>query len=457
MVTGGWLIVIFLIAIAILLITIIKFKVNAFIALLVTTIGTGLMVRMPVSDISKVIGNGFGNTLGSIGVIIGLGVMLGRFLYEAGGIEVIADTFLKRFNGSKSRIAVAMAGFITGIPVFGDVVHIMYAPMVRVISKKTKVSIVSLCCATVCATVATGAMVIPTPNPMAVAENLQLDYGVFFLYAALAGLFGTIVGGLGYGRFLDWQDRKNHHEYAFEDIEDFEKESRTSTAGRKVPGFGVAVSILLVPIMLILFGSFGPMILPEGGTLVKILNFVGDKNIAMLIGVIYAALVSLPYLQKPVGDVMNDAAGQVGLVLLITGSGGAFGKMLQSTGIADFIATSLSQFHIPVLVLCFIIAQILRCAQGSTGVALITTSSMFAPLIAASGISPVLCGIAICAGGIGLSLPNDSGFWAINRFYKISVEDTIRAWTIGGFITGVAALVFVCILSVFQAHLPGLL
>ena len=152
MVTGGWLIVIFLIAIAILLITIIKFKVNAFIALLVTTIGTGLMVRMPVSDISKVIGNGFGNTLGSIGVIIGLGVMLGRFLYESGGIEVIADTFLKRFNGSKSRIAVAMAGFITGIPVFGDVVHIMYAPMVRVISKKTKVSIVSLCCATVCAT-----------------------------------------------------------------------------------------------------------------------------------------------------------------------------------------------------------------------------------------------------------------------------------------------------------------
>ena len=209
--------------------------------------------------------------------------------------------------------------------------------------------------------------------------------------------------------------------------------------------------------MLILLGSFGPMILPEGGTIIKILNFIGDKNIAMLIGVIYAALVSLPYLQKPVGDVMNDAAGQVGLVLLITGSGGAFGKMLQSTGIADYIATSLSQFHIPVLVLCFIIAQILRCAQGSTGVALITTSSMFAPLIAASGISPVLCGIAICAGGIGLSLPNDSGFWAINRFYKISVEDTIRAWTIGGFVTGVAALVFVCILSLFQTHLPGLL
>lgn len=457
MITGIGLIIVFFIAIAILLVTIIKFKVNAFIALLVTTVGTGLMVKMPVAVISKVIGDGFGNTLGSIGVIIGLGVMLGRFLYESGGIEVIADTFLKKFNGQKSRIAVSMAGFITGIPVFGDVVHIMYAPMVRVISKKTKVSIVSLCCATVCATVATGAMVVPTPNPMAVAENLHLDYGVFFLYATLAGLFGTLVGGLGYGKFLDWQDRKNQHEYAFEDIEDFEKESDSVVGRDKKPGFGVAVSILMVPIVLILFGSFGPMVLQEGSLLVTLLEFIGNKNIAMLIGVIYAALISLPYLKKTVGDVMNDAAGQVGLVLLITGSGGAFGKMLQSTGIADFIASSLLQFHIPVLVLCFIISQILRCAQGSTGVALITTSSMFAPLIAASGVSPVLCGIAICAGGIGLSLPNDSGFWAINRFYKISVEDTIRAWTIGGFITGVAALIFVCILSMFQAHLPGLL
>ena len=453
MVTGGWLIVIFLIAIAILLVSIIKFNVNAFIALMVTTIGTGLMVRMSITDISSVIGNGFGNTLGSIGIIIGLGVMLGRFLYESGGIEVIADTFLKKFNGKKSRIAVAMAGFITGIPVFGDVVHIMYAPMVREISKKSKVSLVSLCCATVCATVATGAMVIPTPNPMSVAENLHLDYGVFFLYAALAGLFGTIVGGLGYGSFLDWQDQKNHHVYDFDDIEEFDEQVVTE---KKLPGFGRAVSILLVPIFLILLGSFGPMVLPAESTVTTWLNFIGNKNIAMLIGVIYAAIISKPYLRKTAGEVMNDAAGQVGLVLLITGSGGAFGKMLQATGIADYIATTLSQYHIPILVLCFIISQILRCAQGSTGVALITTSAMFAPLIEASGVSAVLCGVAICAGGIGLSLPNDSGFWAINRFYKMSVQDTIRAWTIGGFVTGVAALVFVCILSMFQAYLPGL-
>lgn len=456
MVTGGVLIVIFLIAIAILLVSIIRFKVNAFISLLVTTIGTGLMVRMPVSDISKVLGNGFGSTLGSIGVIIGLGVILGRFLFESGGIEVIADTFLKGFSGEKSRIAVALAGFITGIPVFGDIVHIMYAPMVRVISSKTRISIVSLCCATVCATVATGAMVIPTPNPMAVAENLHLDYGVFFLYAALSGLFGAIVGSLFYGKFLGWQDKKNHHFYDFTDLETQSGEASTAPSGEKHIGFCMSVSILMVPIVLILLGSFVPMLAPKG-PLTAFLIFLGNKNISMLIGVIYAALISMPYLKKPVGDIMNDGANQVGLVLLITGAGGAFGKMLQSTGIADYIASTLTGFHVPLLVLCFVIAQILRCAQGSTGVALITTSAMFASLIAGSGVSPVLCGIAICAGGIGLSLPNDSGFWAINRFYKLSVPDTIRAWTMGGFVTGLAVLAFICFLSLFQAYLPGLI
>ena len=132
-------------------------------------------------------------------------------------------------------------------------------------------------------------------------------------------------------------------------------------------------------------------------------------------------------------------------------------KVLQETGIADYIAVSLSQFSIPILLLCFLISQIIRCAQGSTTVALMTTASILGGTIVASSVSPVLCAIAICAGGIGLSLPNDSGFWAISRFFKISVQDTIRGWTVGGFIAGLSALAFVSILSLFQNFLPGLM
>ena len=452
----GWgLMAAFLIAIALLLILIIKFHLNAFIALLTTTIATGLMVRMPIKDITSSITNGFGSTLGSIGVIIGLGVMLGRFLFESGGTDVMADTFLRKFGSKRSRLAVSISGFLTGIPVFGDIVHIMYAPMVRLISYKTSVPIISLVTAMTVSTVCTGALVIPTPNPMAVAEQLQLDVGVFFLYALITGFVGSLVGGVLYGGWIDKHDKKIKFVYDFKDLEEDEKMLETAKNSNRI-SFGKAISILLLPILLILLGSFGSLLIKDGIAL-TIISFIGNKNIAMLIGVIYAALISKPYLKKSVETVMSDSAAQVGLVLLITGSGGTFGKILQTTGIADYLSQTLLGFHVPVLVLCFIISQVLRCAQGSTGVALITTSSMLSSTIAASGISPVLCGIAICAGGIGLSLPNDSGFWAINRFYKISVPDTIRSWSIGGFIAGVTCLIFVCILSIFQGVLPGLL
>ena len=214
-----------------------------------------------------------------------------------------------------------------------------------------------------------------------------------------------------------------------------------------------SLSILLVPIILILLGSFIPLVLGKDNLVVPLFKFLGDKNVAMLIGVIYAALISKSYINRSISDIMNDAADQIGLILLITGAGGAFGTVLQATG----IAVSLSQFSIPILLLCFLISQIIRCAQGSTTVALMTTASILGGTIAASSVSPVLCAIAICAGGIGLSLPNDSGFWAISRFFKISVQDTIRGWTVGGFIAGLSALVFVSILSLFQNFLPGLM
>ncbi len=450
----AYLLVVFGIAMAILLVSIIKFKANAFIALLLTAVGTGLLTGMQTSQISTVIGNGFGSTMTSIGIIVGLGVMLGRFLYESGSIEVIADTLVGKFKGQKSRIAVGLAGFITGIPVFGDIVHIMYAPLVRAISKKSNVSLVSLCSATVCCTVLAGAMIIPTPNPLAVAANLELDYGVFFLYALFAGLFGSIFVMI-YSKWLDKHDTKLGITYDFSD-EDLEMKTVQTKNGKKIPFVG-ALSILFVPIFLILIGSFVPMSLSSDLLFTKICSFLGNKNISMLIGVIYAALYTKPYREKSAASIMDAAAGQVGLVLLVTGAGGAFGKMLQATGIADSLANTLAGFNMPLLVLLFIVAQILRCAQGSTGVALITTSSMFSSMIASSGVSPILCGIAICAGGIGLSLPNDSGFWNINKFYKISVQDTMRAWTVGGFIAGLGALLFCCIIQPFQAVLPGLI
>ncbi|MGF7011016.1 GntP family gluconate:H+ symporter [Lachnospiraceae bacterium PF1-22] len=455
-VTGPLLMGIFILAIVVLLILIIKFKLNAFVALLVTAFATGILVNMPLNEVAQTVTDGFGGTLGSIGMVTGLGVMLGKFMFESGGIESICNRILGVFGDKKSPIAVALSGFITGIPVFGDVVYIMFAPMLRVLSKKTKISMVTYACAISVATTCTFALVLPTAPPLAVAETIGIDIGIFFFYALISAFVGMIVGGILWGKVLDKQDKKNNHFYSFEDLDE-EEEQIEKKSSKELMGAGKALSILLVPIILILLGSFVPLAVGADSPIMPVISFIGNKNFAMMCGVIYAALISRKYIEKTATDVMTEAADQVGLILLITGAGGAFGKILQATGIADYVAGSLSQFSIPILVLCFLIAQIIRCAQGSTTVALMTTAAILTSTIAASGVSPILCSIAICAGGIGLSLPNDSGFWAISRFFKISVTDTIRGWTIGGFIAGLAILVFVSVLSLFQGVLPGLM
>lgn len=458
MVTGPLLIGIFILAIVALLLLIIKFKLNAFVALLVTAYATGVIVNMPLADVSSTITNGFGSTLGGIGLVTGLGVMLGKFMYESGGIESIANKILKSFGEKRAPHAVALSGFITGIPVFGDVVYIMFAPMLRVLSKKTKISMVNFACAISVATTCTFALVLPTAPPLAVAEELGIEIGIFFFYALISAFVGMVFGGIIYGGFLNKQDQKNNHFYTFDDLDDeVAATENKKNDGRPRMGAGKALSILLVPIILILLGSFVPLALGSDAAIVPVIKFIGDKNFAMMCGAIYAAVISRKYIEKAVTDIMSEAADQVGLVLLITGAGGAFGKILQATGIADYIAGTLSSFSIPILVLCFLISQIIRCAQGSTTVALMTTAAIMSSTIAASSVSPILCAIAICAGGIGLSMPNDSGFWAISRFFKISVTDTIRGWSIGGFIAGLSILIFVSILSLFQNFLPGLM
>lgn len=454
MVTGPLLIGIFILSIAILLLLILKFKLNAFVALLMTSFGTGLLVNMPLTELTQTVTDGFGSTLGGIGMVTGLGVMLGKFMYESGGIDSISNKILNAFGERKAPVAAALSGFITGIPVFGDVVYIMFAPMLRVLSKKTKISMTTFACALAVATTCTFSLVLPTAPPLAVAEELNVEIGIFFFYALIAAFVGMAAGGIGYGYFINYLDHKNHHFYTFDDLE--EVSVTKEETGEKM-GALKALSILLVPILMILMGSFVPLIFGTDAAAVPVFEFIGNKNFAMMAGVIYAAIVSRKYIQKTATDLMTEAADQIGLVLLITGAGGAFGKVLQATGIADFVAGTLSGFHIPILLLCFLISQIIRLAQGSTTVALMTTAAIMSSTIAGGNVSPILCAIAICAGGIGLSLPNDSGFWAISRFFKISVKDTLRGWTMGGFVAGIAVLLFVSVLSLFQNILPGLM
>lgn len=464
------LMVVFLISIAVLLFCIIKIKLNAFVSLLACAYGTGILALLTypagtapekfasLSDVSSTVTSSFGGTLGSIGIVTGLGVMLGMFMYESGGIDNIVDNVLKLVGPKRSPYAVAVAGFITGIPVFGDVVYIMFSPMLRVLSRKTGHSMAAYACVISIATTCTFALVLPTAPPLAVAAAMEINVGIFFFYALVSAFIGTICGGIIYGSFINKQDQKAGKTWDFSDL-DAELAKNAKNAGNKPKmSAGAAMSILLVPIILILVGSFAGLLIEDKESMaIKVLGFLGDKNVAMTIGILYAAFISRKYLPRSITDIMAGGADKVGLILLITGAGGAYGGILKACGIAGLITSTLQGFNMPILIMCFVIAQLLRIATGSTTVALTTTAAIVSVSTASSGVSPILCAIAVCAGGIGLSLPNDSGFWAISKFFHLTETDTIRGWTLGGFVAGVSILIFACILSLFQGILPGLM
>lgn len=223
------------------------------------------------------------------------------------------------------------------------------------------------------------------------------------------------------------------------------------------PSTTLSLSILLLPILLILIGSVMNMFLPKGTGVSRFFGFIGDKNIALLIGVLVAMISLKKYIKRSMNEVIITAVGSAGMIFLITGAGGAFGKVIQSSGIGDYFVTVFTQFNMPIILLGFILSQILRSSLGSTTVALVTTSSILGPVVANMGGSGILVGLAICAGGVGLSLPNDSGFWVVSRYANISVQDTLKSWTFGGSIAGVTALIIILILSLFTGVLPGLL
>ena len=462
MITGYGLLIAFAISIIILLVSIIKFKINPFLALLLTSILTGFLVRMPINEMSSTISNGFGNTLGSIGIVIGLGIIFGNILSESGATESIANGLVSKTGSKNSALAICVSGFLISIPVFMDAAFVIMMPIVKYVAKTTKKSLLVFICALGVGTIVGHALVIPTPGPLAVAANVNANIGAFIFYSIIVAFPAALAGGWVYGKVFEKypvyegeEVSKNLVKVATNNDEEFV----TSELEEVVkPGFGVSMVALLFPIVLILLANVLNMALPEGSSVADISSFLGDKNISLLLGIIGSLALLRKYIAKNLGDIVIEAAESAGLILLITGAGGAFGNIINSSGIGNFLVETMSGLNISVIVLGFILSALLRVSQGSTTVALVTTSSILGPALIGTGASPILVGLAICAGGVGLSLPNDSGFWVLSRFGELSVKDTLKSWTVGGTIAGFTAFAMVLLLNFINSivALPGL-
>ncbi|CAG9622724.1 GntP family permease [Sutcliffiella rhizosphaerae] len=455
MLTGNGLIIGFIIALILLFVLIIKFKWDAFVALLVVAIGLGLVSAIPARTVPIVIAEGFGATLTGVGILIGLGIIFGQFLASSGAIEKIANSMLRAFGVKKSPYALAATSVTVAIPVFFDAAFIILHKLVYSLSLKTRISLATLVAILAIGLIVSHSLIIPTPGPLVVADQMGTDIGVFFLYGLLVAIPATLVGGVLYGKFIGKRiptgDKLN-------DVVEDLNETVETTNRKEIPTW-LAYAMLALPIVLILSNTVMNNVVFRGNQeafIPTLFAIIGDKNSALLISVIVAIFVLKPFIKESTADVMKHAFEASGMILLITGAGGAFGKVVQETGLGDLIINVMQGLNMPALLLGFVFAQILRASLGSATVALVTTATILGPMAVDLGVSPVLLGLAICAGGIGLSLPNDSGFWVVSKFGRLTVPETIRVWSIGGFIAGVTALTFIYLLSAISGVLPGL-
>ncbi|WP_404330175.1 GntP family permease [Mesobacillus maritimus] len=454
MLTGNALIVGFVVSLILLFVLIIKFKWDAFISLLIIALGLGLVTSIPAKEVPGIMAGGFGSTLTGVGILIGLGIIFGQFLASSGAISKIASGMLHAFGVKKSPYAMAATSITVSIPVFFDAAFIILHKLIQNLSIKTKISLSTFVTILAIGLITAHSLIIPTPGPLVVADQTGSDIGIFFLYGLLVAIPAVLVGGVIYGKFIG-KKITNEGRLDASEVVDLEE---VKDPNRKEISTGLSFGMLALPIVLILSNTVVGLLFKENPDHIvnTFFSTIGDKNVALLISVIVAMFVLKPYIQEDSKTIFADAFNQSGMVILITGAGGAFGKVVQETGIGDLIINLMQGLSMPALLLAFLFAQILRASLGSATVALVTTSAIMGPMAVELGVSPVLLGLAICAGGIGLSLPNDSGFWVVSKFGRLSMTETLKVWSIGGFASGVTALVAVYILSMFTGILPGL-
>jgi len=428
-----------------LLLMVIKFKIHPFIALLVVSLLVALATGIPTENIMKVITSGMGGVLGSVAIIIGLGAMLGRMIEVSGGAESLAHRFAEIMGPALVAAALTVSAFILGIPVFFDVGFIILAPIIYGFAKVAKVSPIKFGLPVAGVMLTVHVAMPPHPGPVAAAGILNADIG----WLTILGLLVSLpVGVIGY-----WvAKRMNRRQYALsvEVLEQLQlskpEDTTPGTAPVSAPSAGLIAALIVIPIAIIMLGTVSATVLPEGNVLRNIMSLIGSPTVALLIALALALwFVGLRrgWSMEKASGVMGDALPIAATVIMVTGAGGVFGKVLVESGVGKALADALTTIHLPLLPAAFILSLALRASQGSATVAILTTCGLLSE--AATGLNQiqlVLVTLAACFGGLGLSHVNDSGFWIVTKYLGLSVADGLRTWTVLTTILGFAGFAF---------------
>jgi len=434
-----------LLALAVIITAIVKYDIHPFLALFVGAIGYGLLAGMSGEMILQSITDGFGGVIGKIGLVILLGVIIGTFLEKTGGALVIAQKVLS-FIGEKSvMLAMMITGWILSIPVFGDSAFIMMNPINKSLSFKGKVPFAATTIALTLGISATHSLVPPTPGPIAAAGILGADLGMVIFYGMIVSSL-ALIPCYYFAKYFTARV-KLEPKMAAED---------TTVSKKYQPSVGKASLPIIIPLILIVLASVAAYPThPFGeGTLSLVLKFIGNPVIALLIGAFLSFVLPEKFDRQLLASTgwIGDSLVIAAPIILITGAGGVFGKMLQNSGIADLVSSNLSGASLGLL-LPFLMSLALKTAQGSSTVAIITTASVVAPLLASLGLDSeamrVFAVLAIGAGAIAISHANDSFFWVMTQMSGMNIKQGNQTHSLGTLILASSAIGIIYVLSLF--------
>lgn len=417
-----------------------KFHFHPFLSLLMAAIVMGFIGGLSTSGVTTTLMNGFGKTLGSIGIIIAFGTIIGAYLEKSGGAIVMANRVLKWVGEKNSALAMNITGFIVSIPVFCDSGFVILSSLNKALSKKVKVPLVVLGVSLAAGLYATHVFVPPTPGPLAAAAALNADLGLVILLGILVAIPVSLVGFFWAG----YIGKRSGGALA--------KEEDTGTKIEKLPSTSMSFAPIIVPIILIALKSVTDYPThPFGqGVAAAILNFTGHPVIALFAGVFLAFGLKAKNTKETHFNWVTKGLKDAGIIILITGAGGAFGAILRATGIGDIIGAGFSQMKIGLL-LPFLIAAVLKSAQGSSTVSIITTAAIVAPLLEPFGLaSPLgraLAVLSVGAGAMTVSHLNDSFFWVVAQFTELNTATALKTQTVSTFLQGITGIVMVLIIG----------
>lgn len=438
----------FALGIAILLVLLLKTRINAFISIMIATIFIGMASGLGGVQTMKTVVSGFGSTCGNVGIVIIMGTMLGSYLEITKAAKQLAETILKAIGEKHANFAMAASGYIVSIPVFADVAYVMLAPLYKSIHKRSGIPIGALATALAIGLLVTNSIVPPTPGPIAVAGILGLDVGRAILYGLLVSAIMMIPGWM-FCQFFLAKKPEDWYSYANEDIlkEIAIKETEDQAP---MPGFFISIFPIIFPIILIMCNTTFKMLLPAENMIVKVFSFLGESNIAISLGVLAAILLLVHYMSKDtIFRVMNESLNSCGMIIFVTAAGGALAKVIGATGMDKQIANTLIESGLPLVIVPFLISGFSKFVQGSGSVAMIMAATLSAPLATTAGLDPVLIFLSACVGSNFGSQINNSFFWVFANINGYDTKTGIKTLCVGQLIISLTGLAATMLLSMF--------